>query len=357
MHALSLDPLSLPAPVGAINARRVLRLPARIAHLRALSHDTYELVIATAADSPPLDARAGQFATLEVVGVTQPRSYSFARDPRSETPGEYTFFIRLVAGGEMSAWLAARNRIGADITITGPLGAFTLDASGLPMLLLAGGSGMSAVKALAEEACRRQLARNCLLLYGARTRADLYVQEEIAALAARWPRSHRFEFVQVLSEEACRSPWTGARGFVTDYLRSQFLARPPWVPGSFKAWLCGPPPMVEAGATALQEHGVPTRDVYLDVFADAHSPAPVIDNRQCVLCDECLLVRPVAGCIVETSSVRAIGGSSGMREYVPITPAHTAGLYYNSLFIDETRCIRCYACVKACPHGAISTPG
>ena len=355
LSAPTLDPLAWPVAASTINARRVQRLPARIAALRTLNHDTYELVLTTAPGSPPLDARAGQFATLEVPGISRARAYSFARDPRRETAGEYTFYIRVVHGGEFSTWLAAQGRAGTDITITGPLGAFTLDTSTAPMLLLAGGSGMSAVKALAEEASRRQLARDCLFLYGARTRADLYAQQELAEVAACWPRGQRFEFVQVLSDEPGDSPWAGARGLVTDHLHEHFLGRGPWLAGQFKAWLCGPPPMVEAGVRVLRAHGVPSEDINLDVFADARSPAPFITNSLCTLCDECLLVRPVAGCIVESGGFGAEQHKNAANA-VPITPLLTAGLYYNTLLIDDSRCIRCYACVKACPHGAISTP-
>lgn len=351
----AVDPLAQVAPVAAINTRRVQRLVARITQLRMLNHDTYELVLATAAGSTTLDARAGQFATLEVADIGQARAYSFARDPRSEAPGEYRFYIRLVAGGAFSAWLISEARCGAQVTLTGPLGAFTLDSSSAPMLLLAGGSGMSAVKALAEEACRRQLPRDCLFLYGAQTRADLYAEAELAALAARWSRGHRFEFIQVLSNEAPGSPWRGARGMVTDYLRDHFLTREPWRPGQFKAWLCGPPAMVEAGVALLRAQDVPAGDIHLDVFADARSPAPLIDNNKCTLCDECLLVRPVAACIVESGGFGDKPGQ-GAANSIPITPTLTAGLYYNKLLIDDSRCIRCYACLKACPHGAISTP-
>ena len=354
MHSPAGNRLLLPVPSSVVNARRVIRLPAHIAAVRSLTHDTYEVVVATANGSPPLDARAGQFATLEVRGVARPRSYSFARDPRGEVLGHYTFFIRTVPGGEFSAWLRDGDHTGEAVTITGPMGAFTLDDGGLPMLLLAGGSGLSAVKALAEEACRRQLKRDCLFLYGARTRDDLYMQDEITAIAKRWQHAHRLELVQVLSNERVDSAWSGARGLVTDHLRAVLATQPPWAAGKFKAWLCGPPPMIEAGIVVLLEHGVPRSDICLDVFADQRSPAPRIDNRQCALCDECLLVRPVAGCIVETSAIDADGNSAS--SYAPLLPGRTAGLYYNSLFVDGSRCIRCYACAKACPHGAITIP-
>lgn len=344
------DPLELPEPSAAINARRVTRSQGHIARMRALTHDTFEVVVACSAPHGTIAARAGQFATLKVEGVELPRPYSFARDPRLEAPGEYRFYIRLVAGGEMSSWLTARDRSGTAIEITGPLGAFLLDDSDAPMLLIAGGSGLSAVKALAEEACRRQQARDCLFLHGARTAADLYAAREIAQLAADWHPQHRFEFVQVLSEEPAASGWSGARGLVTEYLRQRYLAPGALATATLRAWLCGPPPMVEAGLAVLRDAGVPATHIRRDVFEDARSPAPVIDNRQCVLCDECLLVMPVAHCIVEAQPAT---GQHAM-DYAPIVPGHSSGLYYNSLRIDAEQCIRCYACVNACPHGAIS---
>ena len=231
MHTVAGRRLLLPVPSGAVNARRVIRLPAHVAGVRPLTHDTYEVVVVTATGSPPLDARAGQFATLEVRGVARPRPYSFARDPRDEAPGHYTFFIRTVPDGEFSAWLRDGDHTGEAMTIAGPIGAFTLDDGGLPMLLLAGGSGLSAVKALAEEACRRQLPRDCLFLYGARSRDDLYMQDEIAALARRWQHDHRLELVQVLSDEGLDSAWSGARGLVTDHLRAVLATQPPWAAG------------------------------------------------------------------------------------------------------------------------------
>ncbi len=353
MHTVPHDPLSLTVPRSTINTRRVVRCAGRITRMRQLDHDTYELVITTAHGSPTLCARAGQFATLTVPGVKRPRSYSFARDPQREHPGDHTFFIRLVPGGEMSSWLAAKNRTGECVEISGPMGAFTLDDGDLPMLFVAGGSGMSAVKALAEEASRRRLVRDCLFLYGARTQRDLYAQGDVAGLTAAWAAGKRMEFVAVLSDEPAGSSWSGPRGMVADYLRINYLGKDPWQPGRFKAWLCGPPPMVEAANSILRNGGALPSDIYCDVFADARSTAPVIDNRRCVLCDECLLVKPVADCIVETN-LRAHAGIARSGECdTLLKPTHTAGLYYNALVIDDAHCIRCYACVKACPHDAI----
>ncbi len=347
------DPLRLPEPSGAIRAPRIVVNRAVIKSQRALTHDTYEIVVVCIDGSQPMYAHAGQFATLRFPGITQPRPYSLARDPNAESPGEQTFFIRLVPDGEVSAWLKDQDRSGTEIEIAGPLGGFGLDDSSAPMICIAGGSGMSAIMSLLENACARRVQRDCFFFYGARTQADLYCEKEISEVAANWHSDNRFEFVQVLSEEPLDSDWVGNRGFVTDHVDKEWIQTGRISVNDASAFFCGPPPMIEAGANTLIQSGMPQERIYRDVFEDARSPAPVIDNRKCVLCDECLLVKPVDKCIVETSGLE-LDDDGHVDGFRPIKPAHSSGLYYNSLFIDESQCIRCYACVNACPHDAIS---
>lgn len=78
-----------------------------------------------------------------------------------------------------------------------------------------------------------------------------------------------------------------------------------------------------------------------------------IDNTKCVLCDECLHVKPKANCIVEASSVYLDEASHSIK-FDPIVPGLTNSLYDGRLWIDQNECIRCGACMDACPTGAIS---
>ena len=345
------DPLRPDVPAAAIRTTRVQRAPGCIARIQQLTHDTVELVVRREPGTAPFLARAGQFATLTIPGIKHPRAYSFACDPAAEAAREHSFQIRLVEGGEMSTWLGNADRTGTPLEIAGPLGRFGLDDSQEDMVLLAGGSGLSAIKAIAEEAARLQVPRHCLLVHGARTAADLHSGEGLAALAAQWHADFRYRFVQVLSDEPANSSWRGARGLITDYLRKAWLETGEIEPDTMRAWICGPPAMIEATETMLRTAGVSNARIHRDVFEDRSAPAPQIDDRRCVLCDECLLVRPVENCIVESGSRPSAAGS-----VEALQPLKTSGLYYNGLVVDPAACIRCSACVQVCPHDAISIP-
>ena len=344
----------LPEPDRDIQTKRVKINQGTVKSVTNLNYDTFELVIKCDEGSMELGGIAGQYGTIKVPGVKKPRSYSFAKAPEDENPDEHTFYIRLVPGGELSAWLEkGEKRVGERVELSGPMGNFRLDDSNDTMVCIAGGSGMSAIAAITKHAANLNKDRDCYFFYGARTQKDLYAEEEIEKVKAGWNKNHTFEFIPVLSEEPEDSDWTGPRGFVTEHFKTEYLDAGKISSSGIKAFFCGPPPMIDHGVQVLIDAGVSEDDIYFDKFEDARSPAPVVDNTKCVLCDECLMVKPVPNCLVEATNFETNGGGE-ISKFERVNPAHTSGLYYNSLFIDENECIRCYACVDACPHDAIS---
>jgi formate dehydrogenase major subunit len=83
-----------------------------------------------------------------------------------------------------------------------------------------------------------------------------------------------------------------------------------------------------------------------------HYKFEILDDR-CVLCDECLQVKPVAGCIVEVSGLLQ-DDDGAVVGYEKIIKGSTASLYYSRLWIDQNQCIRCGACEAVCPVNAIT---
>lgn len=78
-----------------------------------------------------------------------------------------------------------------------------------------------------------------------------------------------------------------------------------------------------------------------------------IDDSKCVLCDECLIAKPVENCIVEISKLR-FGDQGEIVGYERMTPGKSKPVYYTGLYIDQTQCVRCGNCYSVCPTGAIS---
>ena len=73
-----------------------------------------------------------------------------------------------------------------------------------------------------------------------------------------------------------------------------------------------------------------------------------IDDEKCVLCDECLKVKPKEKCIVEITSI------SNDEHYSEFKSKRDPSLYYSKLFIDTDECVRCGECERVCPTNAIS---
>ena len=228
-----------------------------------LTHDIVRLDVQL--DSP-LDYAPGQFAELELASLPGiRRSYSFATAP--DTSGRAAFLVRKVPGGVFSTRVVDTDLAGESLLVDGPAGDFWLRPADAPMLLVAGGSGLSAVLAMLQGALEArgdtasQANRAVTLLFGARTQADLYAQDQIAALQRQWQGT--FEFVPVLSQEPADSQWQGARGLVTEQIAA--LLSP-----SAHAYLCGPPQMVDAAVTVLRGHGVAADLIRADRFLTQH---------------------------------------------------------------------------------------
>lgn len=100
------------------------------------------------------------------------------------------------------------------------------------------------------------------LIYGQRHRDELYYHDEFVALAAQHPN---FRYVPTLSDEPAGSRWAGFRGFVHEAAKAAFDNDF----RGYKAYLCGPPLMIDACITALMQGRLFERDIYTEKFISA----------------------------------------------------------------------------------------
>ncbi len=211
-------------------------------------------------DPAGLPFQAGQYVNVHLPGGGH-RPFSFANRPSEVHDIEID--VRFVPGGLATTWIHRDLCVGDRVELTGPYGRFHVRTSAnVPMLFLAGGSGLSSprsmIHGLLDDGCTLPIT----LVYGARTREELYYDDELAALAASVPT---FTYVPVLSHEPEGSEWSGARGFVHEAANVHFA-------GDFrghKAYLCGPPAMIDACITTLMQGRLFERDIEKETFISA----------------------------------------------------------------------------------------
>jgi propane monooxygenase reductase subunit len=117
---------------------------------------------------------------------------------------------------------------------------------------------MAPILALLRSMAERGVDRPAVYYYGARGRTDLFHLDEIAELEQRL---ESFRFVPALSDVGDDEEWDGERGLITDV-----VARCEQELGEVDAYLCGPPPMVDAAIGMLERNGVPENRVFYDKF-------------------------------------------------------------------------------------------
>ena len=234
-----------------------------------LTHDIMELTIGI--DGLEHNGMAGQYSELLVKQVGNSRSYSFAKAPSNENPEELSFFIRNVPKGRFSKWLFEKDPTGQKLEVNTPFGSFYYRDGKGTMVCIAGGSGMSAVKAILEQAAIDQVERDAIFLFGARTQDDIYSEADLIEIQKKWNPDYKFEFVYVLNMEPEDSNWKGARGMVTDYLKSDYIEKGKLDMKQCQGFLCGPPPMIDAAIKEFTSEGMPNEEIFFDKFLDSGS--------------------------------------------------------------------------------------
>lgn len=215
-----------------------------------------------------LPFQAGQYVQLHVPGVDGPRAFSIANSPQEvQATGLLELNVRRVPGGAATTWLHERLAPGDRLRLSGPNGRFFVRRSaGKPLIFLAGGSGLSSPRSMILDLLATGWHQPITLVYGQRTRDELYYHDEFVALAQRHPHFH---YVPCLSHEPDGSGWDGARGFVHEVAKVHFG-------GQFaghQAYLCGPPPMIEACLATLMQGRLFERDIHTERFLTAADAA------------------------------------------------------------------------------------
>ena len=233
---------------------------ARLTKITPLTHDIRLLEVDL---DKPLKFWAGQYVDLTIVEAGVTRAFSMANAPAEGA--HLSFIIKKYPDGAFSAQLDGDLRPGSMLKAKGPYGTcFRREARTGPMLLIGGGSGMSPLWSIISDHVQSGEQRPIRFFYGARTRADLFMLDEIGAIAARLPD---FKFIPALSHATAEDAWEGETGFVHEVVQRHLRAEA--LSGVIDAYSCGPPPMIDARLPVLHMNNVDLDHIHFDRFTPA----------------------------------------------------------------------------------------
>lgn len=243
-----------------VHPSRVLRC--QVIALDRLTHDIWRLRLDVRSGGP-FTFSAGQYASVEFpFAPGQPRDYSMANRPDEPV---IEFHIREMPGGSVSAGLGGGLHAGDVVRVSGPFGSSHLRAKHAgPVVAIAGGSGLAPVRSIVATLRHLGLANPVHVYLGARAERDVYGEDELRT----WVDGHLASSGHVVlsDPDADAGAHSGARryGMVTEAVAADFERM-----DGFKAYLAGPPAMVEAATALLLSKGIPLRDIHADAFHPA----------------------------------------------------------------------------------------
>jgi ferredoxin-NADP reductase len=206
--------------------------------------------------------RPGQHVDLRLTaedGYSVERSYSIASEP--ERAGEFDITVERIEGGEVSPFLHEVVVPGDRLEVRGPIGGyFVWEAElGGPLLLVAGGSGVVPLMAMARHRARAGSTTPARLLFSSRGPDEVIYADELDRLAGM---DDGFEVIHTLTR---RQPpgWTGFARRVDEPMLAEVLER---LGSTTRAYACGPTALVETVANGLVRLGLPPDRIRTERF-------------------------------------------------------------------------------------------
>ncbi len=230
----------------------------RVSGVTALTHDMRELTIQLL-DPADISFRPGQYIQIQAPSPEGPvfRAYSISSPVYEKSLIQLV--VRLVPGGVVSTYIHGLHE-GDEVSLTGPYGEFRLSEDPkVPIVCVGGGAGMAPISCILATVTRTWPDRPCYLFFGCRSAKDVFYLERFSELAKKYPNFH---VSYALSDPlTSQESWSGDTGFIHLSVDRRLA-----VDGRSQAFLCGPPPMIEAVTEVLKSKGLRNEDIFYDKF-------------------------------------------------------------------------------------------
>ena len=187
-------------------------------------------------------------------GYQAQRSYSIASPPEEDG---IALTVERLEDGEVSRFLTGELRAGDRIELRGPVGGYFTWTG--PLALVAGGSGVVPLMAMARHRAAQASRIPTQLLCSWRTADDVIYRDELARLAAR---GDGLEVTHTLTRSA-PADWRGYTRRIDREMLLEVLTGPD---ARTLTYICGPTPMVESTANLLVSLGHAPERIWTERF-------------------------------------------------------------------------------------------
>ncbi len=185
------------------------------------------------------------------------RAYSISSQPSRDD--EIELEIRLVPSGICTTYVFEHLKVGDNVTINGPYGHFYLQDTDAKIIFVAGGSGNAPIKSILNDMLEKDIQREAIYFFGARSKCDLFLVDEMREMEKKLPN---YKYVPTLSQPLPEDNWEGDVGRVTTAIERHIESGE-----NTEAYLCGSPGMIESVVEVLKKKGIPEDKIYFDKFA------------------------------------------------------------------------------------------
>ena len=197
------------------------------------------------------------------------RAYSLANPPSEKGILRFTIRIATPPPGKMDlppgvgSSYVFNLRPGDRVVLSGPYGDFFVKETSREMCFIGGGAGMAPMRChIFHQLKDLGTSRRVTFWYGARSRQEMFYDDEFKDLEARFPN---FSYNVALSEPQPEDHWDGPTGFIHQVAHDLYL-KDHEDPTEIEYYLCGPPMMIDAVMKMLDSLGVEREMIAFDDF-------------------------------------------------------------------------------------------
>jgi ferredoxin-NADP reductase len=308
---------------------RTFRVQRKVIEDTAQSVCSFYLVPEDRQPLPPF--LPGQFLTFRLdvptaVATDQViRCYSLSDAPHPDT---YRVSIKRVPAppgsdyppGRSSSFFHDHVAVGSQLQVRSPAGHFHIDRSDAPVVLIAGGIGITPMLSMLNWCLAEQPDREVWLFYGVRHGREMVMKSHLEALDAAHPNFHlRLCFSDPQPEDEAGRDFHHRGRVDVSLLRTQLPLKP------YHFYICGPTPMMASLVSALEDWGVPDARIHFEAFGPASiNRKNDITSGQTQATDSDIVVtfalsgkqlpwQPGAGNLLEFAEANGISVNSGCR--------------------------------------------